>query len=120
MAPLEAELRVQGDIAVVALRGELDAATCPVADEELSRAEALRPAGLVIDLSELQFMGSTGARFLVEAHQRALAAGRRLGVLNGSGSPHRVIELLALQDFLRMIDDASELVRVDESASRGS
>jgi anti-anti-sigma factor len=120
MAPLEAEMRLEGDVVVVALRGELDVATCPLADEELSRAEALGPAALVIDLSELEFMDSTGARFLVEAHQRALAAGRRLGVLNGSGTPHRVIELLSLDELLQMIDDPSELVRADESASRGS
>jgi anti-anti-sigma factor len=118
MAPLEAKLRLEGEVAVVALRGELDVATCPLADEELSRAATLGPAGLVIDLGELEFMDSTGARFLVEAHQRALVSGRRLAVLNGSGIPHRVIELLALREVLQMIDDPSELGRADGSARR--
>jgi anti-anti-sigma regulatory factor len=62
-------------------------------------------------------MDSSGAGFLVEAHMRALSAGRRFAVLNGSGIPHRVIELLNLDGLLRMIDDPSDLARADGSGS---
>ncbi len=107
--PFATQLDVDGEVVVVSLRGELDFATCPLAEEELLRAEALRPGTLIVDLSNLGFMDSNGARFLIGAHDRAMAAGREMAVLNGSGPPHRVLELLELQDVLQMIDDPSEL-----------
>jgi anti-sigma B factor antagonist len=115
----ESELRVDGEVVVVALRGELDLASRPRADEQLRRAEALGAPALVIDLGELEFMDSNGATLLIQAHRRALADGRRLALLNGSAEPHRVIELLGLQKLLRMVDDPRELVRSGGSEMPG-
>jgi anti-sigma B factor antagonist len=115
----ESALRLDGEVVVVALRGELDLASRPRADEQLRRAEALGAPALVIDLSELEFMDSNGATLLIQAHRRALAEGRRLALLNGAGEPHRVIELLGLQKLLRMVDDPRELVRSGGSGIQG-
>jgi len=103
---------------VVALRGELDMATCPLAEAELSRADALGASALLIDLSGLDFMDSTGAKLLIEAKKRARRGGRRLAVLGGPGIPHRVIDLLGIGDLLELIDDPAELTRGDGSAQR--
>lgn len=114
----ESELRSDGEVVVVAFRGELDIASRPLADGELRRAEALGAPALVIDLSQLGFMDSTGATVLIEAHRRALAAGRRLALLNGAGGAHQVIELLGLRRLLLVIDDPGELARSDRSDTR--
>lgn len=57
---------------VASLRGELDLSTAPHLLEVLTAALGREEtAGLVIDLSELEYMDSTGLSVLVSVHKRA-------------------------------------------------
>jgi len=47
----------------------------------LAEAEALCPETLVLDLSRLEFLDSSGLGCILEAHARANNAGRRLALL---------------------------------------
>jgi anti-sigma B factor antagonist len=68
--PFEARLvRCAKDGAVVALRGELDLATVPTLQAVLDVALS-RTCRLTLDLRDLTFMGATGLRVLISAHQR--------------------------------------------------
>src|SRR5581483_2595449 len=96
-------------MAVVALFGEIDQAVAGPMADALESALARRPAAVVVDLSGLAFMDSSGARVLVDADRAARAAGRRLVVIPGSGVPHRVIALLGLDQVLDLADDAASL-----------
>jgi len=59
-------------------------------------------ADVVIDLSAVGFVDSSGLRVLVEAHQRAEAEQRRL-VLSGSSRPvRRLLEISGLMDYLNV------------------
>jgi anti-sigma B factor antagonist len=102
------EVTRRGRGITVRLTGELDASTVDLAAAELSRLEGERADVLLVDLSELRFMDSTGARLLVEADSRARGRGRSLVVAAGSGGPRRVIDLLGLAERLAVVDDASE------------
>ena len=91
----------------VALKGELDLSTVGKVQDELSRVEASSPAIVVLDLSNLTFLDSTGLRCLVTADERAREAGRRVVIVRGPEAVQRVFSITRLEDRLEMVDDAS-------------
>ena len=67
----------------IALRGELDLSSAGKLQEELRRVEADAPPVIVLDLSKLVFLDSTGLRCLVTADERARGEGRRVVIVRG-------------------------------------
>jgi anti-anti-sigma factor len=83
----------------VALEGELDFDTA--FDVELRLEEAMRRASaVVIDLSALTFMDSTGIGVIVEANQRAQREGVALEIVPGPRAVQQVFEVSGLLDAL--------------------
>ena len=93
----------------VALRGELDLSTIDKVEQELTRVEADGHELIVLDLSGLTFLDSTGLRTIVTADQRARRAGRRVVVRKGPETVHRVFTITRLDERLEMVDDADSL-----------
>jgi anti-anti-sigma factor len=93
----------------IELKGELDLATAPKLDDELRRIEAEGPALLVIDLSPLSFMDSSGLRALLGADSRAREDGRRLVLVRGDDRVQRVLKITRLDERLEIVDDAETL-----------
>ena len=91
----------------VVLTGELDLAAVPGFEDELRRAEADQPPVLVVDLSGLSFIDSSGLRALVMADDRARKGGRRLAIVSGPPTVSRVFELTQLDRRLEIVDDAA-------------
>jgi anti-sigma B factor antagonist len=89
----------------VALVGELDLSTVAKVQEELRRVEASSPATLVVDLSKLTFLDSTGLRCIVTADERARAEGRRIVIVRGPDAVQRVFAITRLEERLEMVDD---------------
>jgi len=94
----------QGDVLVVALSGELDRATADGVDIELEHAEAGDAASIVLDLSGLTFMDSTGVRLLIQAHARSRAESGRLTLRRGPAAVQRVMELTGVDVLLPFAD----------------
>jgi anti-anti-sigma factor len=92
----------------VALTGELDLATLGDAERQLETAEAGGPAFLVLDLSRLAFVDSSGVRLALLANDRARAAGRRFAVRLGTGYALRVFDGLGLVDELDILPPEKE------------
>jgi anti-anti-sigma factor len=90
---------------VVVLTGELDIATLAEATARVEAAEAVQPAVLVIDLSELSFVDSSGVRLVLLADRRARDAGRRLAVRLGRGPALRVFHALGIAEKLDTTGD---------------
>lgn len=89
--------------------GELDLATAGVLDDALRAwLESSRSDELVVDLSGVTFMDSTGLRAVLVASSAASEAGRRLVVIPGDGQARRVIELARVSEFLDLRDVAGE------------
>ena len=93
----------------VALAGELDLSTVAKVQEELRRVEANAPPTLVVDLSKLTFLDSTGLRCIVTADERARAEGRRIVIVRGPDAVQRVFTITKLDDRLEMVDDVSAI-----------
>jgi anti-sigma B factor antagonist len=65
----------------------------------------LRPGGqLVLDLSELTFMDSTGVRMILQADQHARRNCATLVVVRPPERVMRVLELVGLEDQLDLVD----------------
>ena len=93
----------------VALAGELDLSTVAKVQEELRRVEANAPATLVVDLSKLTFLDSTGLRCIVTADERARGEGRRIVIVRGPDAVQRVFTITKLDDRLEMVDDVGSI-----------
>jgi anti-sigma B factor antagonist len=89
------------DASTVALEGEIDAHTAP----DLAARYVELPAGdadFFIDMSKVDFMDSSGLRVIIELHQRAEQASRRLVLRTPSQPVSRLIEVSGLNGHLHV------------------
>jgi stage II sporulation protein AA (anti-sigma F factor antagonist) len=75
-------------------------ATAGSVQAELEGVESSDATSIVIDLSELTFMDSTGVRLLVTAHARSRADSDRLTLVRGRAAVQRVLELTGVDALL--------------------
>jgi anti-anti-sigma factor len=106
---LEVTTQDSGGQVTISLKGELDLSSVGKVQEALRRVEAEGPALLILDLSNLTFLDSTGLRAVVTADERARENGRRLVVVRGPDAVQRVFAITRLEERLEMVDDASSL-----------
>jgi anti-sigma B factor antagonist len=81
------------DATVLALSGELDIASAPGLEQALDEFGASMPRRLVIDLTDVTFMDSTGLRALLLARQRGEDGDHELSLRPGPRQVQRVFEL---------------------------
>lgn len=89
-----------GGVHSIGLVGELDLATAGAVEDALVSAEAGDANAIVVDLSGLTFIDSTGLRLLVGAANRSRADADRLMLLKGPPAVQRVFRLTALEEHL--------------------
>jgi anti-sigma B factor antagonist len=101
----ELRIRVEHQIgeSFLALYGELDLTSSPALDRELHRAIEASPT-IVVDLSALQFIDSTGLRSVVVAARRAESMHRNLRFLRPPPEVARMLALTGVDDVLRYLD----------------
>lgn len=92
------------DVYLLALYGELDLSQGHRLEAALRRAEASGARSIVVDLSALHFMDSTGLRILLGAQRRCEASGRPFELLRGPRTVHRVFEVAGFAEHFRFVD----------------
>jgi anti-sigma B factor antagonist len=107
MTILEVESSERDGLVHVTLRGELDLSTVGKVDDELQSVEGAGPKVVVLDLSKLTFLDSTGLRCVVRADERARGESRRLVVVRGPEAVQRVFEITRLEERIEIVDDVS-------------
>jgi anti-sigma B factor antagonist len=100
--PLEVDISRAGRAAVLDVRGELDAGSALSLAGPLTDIANDGDSHVVLDLSELSFMDSTGMSVLLNARRRLTRQGRHLVVVCPSGPVMRLFELTSLIDTLRV------------------
>ena len=103
--PFSVTVTREADRAVVALRGELDMSGVGRAQEAIEQAEEGGANLLVLDLSELDFIDSTGLEVMLRAARRAHDSGRRLIVQRPSRYVRRLLEMTAIDQSLDVVED---------------
>ena len=114
MSSLEVLHATEGGDASVRLVGELDISTANALEDLLAILGGPGgPERIVIDLSGLRFMDSTGLRLLVAADLRLGDDGRQLRLIRGPEPVHRVFRLALLEERLTFVQKAEN----DENGS---
>lgn len=93
-----------GDVHTITLTGEMDLSNAADVERELLHAEATDARTIVIDLSGLQFMDSTGIRLLIAADGRARADGGRLSLTRPPAQVLRVLCIAGIDELLPFRD----------------
>lgn len=88
---------------VLALRGDLDIAGATDVRKRLLVLEPALGGRLVVDLSELTFLDSSGIRLILQAREHALARGADFVLMPGPEHVMRVLELVGLDDQLETL-----------------
>jgi len=86
--------------AIVAVSGDVDISTSPDLREALAEAVAAGNRAIVVDLSAVRFVDSTGLGVLVGAYTAVRNAGGRLSVVNDHAPVLKVFTITALHDVL--------------------
>jgi anti-sigma B factor antagonist len=89
---------------LVSIWGELDLATAAALREILVSPEVFDAPKVRVDLTGVEFLGSTGIGVLVTACKRVRALGGTFSVICGRGEPRRVLEVSGLNEYLQIGD----------------
>ena len=95
---------------VLTLRGELDVGTVSLLQERLEHAVRGK-AAMVIDLSLLRFIDSSGLHLLVRAERQLRDSGVQLVLVRGPRAVQRVFALTSLDSHLEFCDSPSAALR---------
>jgi anti-sigma B factor antagonist len=101
----EASLTRQRPQSVLVLEGELDVANAAEATKRMLCLDLRPGAQLVLDLSGLTFMDSTGIRVILQADQYASMHGADLVVIRPPDDVMRVLELVGLDEQLDLVEN---------------
>ncbi len=91
----------------IALQGELDVSTVPRLNAALSSGDVRRCATLMVDLSELTFMDSTGLSAVLVAEMHARTRGQRFAVVRGPRHVQELFRLTGVDHFLEVVDNSA-------------
>ncbi|WP_223207997.1 STAS domain-containing protein [Actinopolyspora erythraea] len=95
-------------VAVVSMNGDIDLAAAPRVTELIRQrltAAALR--ALIVDLSTVSFIDTTGGELLLQAQRRAEQRGIDMHVVPGQGCVRRLLDLTGIDDSLTCHDSVS-------------
>jgi anti-sigma B factor antagonist len=98
------ELAFDDSLFVIELYGELDLAAAPEVERAIARAEETSAVTILVDLSGLEFIDSSGVRVLLTESKRSQAGTDRLRFLHGVGQVERTLELCGLDHRLPFVD----------------
>src|SRR5580704_13123218 len=85
-----------GGTLIFKLRGSLDLATSPTVRAALSEATGNGSHHLIVDLTQLEFLDSTGLGVLIGAHRRTTESGGSLRLIVGDGPILRLLNITGL------------------------
>ena len=97
--------QIVGHRTVISVMGEIDVFAAPLLRRAVDDALGQGGLELWIDLSETEFMDSSGLHALVDAHARVVELERRLTVICPPGPVRRVIDVSGLADQLPLAVD---------------
>lgn len=102
------DTRVDGTCMFIEITGEIDLANAPLLRETLLRALNKHTGPLVVDLSAVGFIDSTGLSALVSGHQRAKQLDRPYAVCGLQPSARKLFQVTALDSLIPIYADAAE------------
>lgn len=102
-APLAISEETDGDDCRLVLSGELDLSNAEELREKLHAVRARGPGRVVVDLSGLGFIDSTGLRILLRAEQESREDSGFLSFVPAQGQVERVMKLAGIDAELTFV-----------------
>jgi anti-sigma B factor antagonist len=100
------------DAVVLSVSGEIDLVTAPELGQSINAAMAQEPPTLVVDLSEVDFLGSAGMAVLLGCNQQA--RGRiRFRVVAAGDTTFRPMELTGVPDEISIFPTREQALADD-------
>lgn len=96
-----------GQVIVLSVSGDIDMLTAPKLTESVLLALTARPAGVVVDLSKVDFLASAGMTVLVAAHQE-ITPNARFGVVAFGPYTARPLHLVGLDGEISVYSTLDE------------
>ncbi len=90
------EVNRSNDDTTLVVRGSLDINSAPALAEEIDRIVAARPAKVVVDLSTLDLIDSSGVAALVKLYKGVRNAGGAMKVAGARDQPLAIFKLLRM------------------------
>jgi stage II sporulation protein AA (anti-sigma F factor antagonist) len=109
MLNFDLETSSEGKSALITVRGDFDLQVAESVAAELAEVESTGPELLVMDLSGLSFLDSSGMGVIAAAHSRAQAAGRRFAVVKPPYGVRRAFTLSGLDEVITVADDLAAI-----------
>jgi anti-anti-sigma factor len=104
-SPFDVHSELRGDSATLRLFGELDMATMPELEDVLAAMLSRGVRRLIVDLSQLGFIDSSGLRLLIALADRAGAEGWTLGLVRPAEHVRTVFEVTGADEKLPFLED---------------
>jgi anti-sigma B factor antagonist len=89
------------DVLVVAASGAVDMLTAPALQDAMTAAADRGPAGLILDMTEVEFLGSAGMQVLMTTRKQ-LGAGTRFAVVADGPATSRPLTITGISDYIEM------------------
>ncbi|MEO6913590.1 MAG: STAS domain-containing protein [Candidatus Baltobacteraceae bacterium] len=118
---LSVDIKIEhsGDSAVFRLRGCLDLATSPSLRAALLESANEGKHEIIVDLTQLEFIDSTGLGALIGAHRRATENGGRVGLIVAEGPIQRLLNITGLIRVFGVYADLESALK-DQTRLAGS
>jgi anti-anti-sigma factor len=96
--PLTVEVLNDDDVAVLVVRGELDVYSAPALDAAVDRVLQDGVRSLVIDLSDVGFIDSSGLRSMIRARKQAGSSPDAVRIRNPQPATIRLLDITGLTE----------------------
>jgi anti-anti-sigma factor len=106
----QVETTRDGEVELIAIRGELDLASGPALEAELARVSPAQTRTVVVDLRRLEFMDSTGLSIIVRAHRTLAESECELCLVRGTPQVQRLLDLTGVTGHVRVLAAPEELL----------
>jgi anti-anti-sigma factor len=110
--PFDVETQERDGVTVVTIRGELDMNTAPELERSLEAASESQPPAILIDLSECEFIDSTGVAMIIRAWQRVDRNGGdgngRLVLCCPNSQVRRLLDITGVESSISMHDSLDD------------
>jgi anti-sigma B factor antagonist len=105
---VEHDISEQGGVRVVHLHGHVDVSGAMALRDLLGQQIDGPAARVLLDLSDVNLIDSSGIGILVTAHRRADGQGARFGLAGATGTVARVFEMTRTNKLLSIYDTVDE------------
>ncbi|WP_163891164.1 STAS domain-containing protein [Mycolicibacterium hippocampi] len=101
-------------VAVVSVSGVVDMLTSPQLETAIDSALGQRPAGVVIDFTEVEFLASAGMGVLVAAHDKA-GSEVSFSVVADGPATSRPLKLVGIADIVSLFPNLDEALAAHQT-----